>query len=286
MPKPSCWYEILPIKIGSGAFSNVFQGLCRKPLRKTFDVAIKCILKSHTSLKEAEIMESLPAHPNIVTFYDTWKNPQSERVFIAMELIENGIDLKKWTSSFERNDPILPLRICQILLQIFAAISHIHAHLIFHGDIKPTNIMIVEKENGDIEIKIIDFGLSSHFDYIPQKYRGSPLFFSPEIAHLQGIDHRSDIWAMGILIIQILSREEKPWFLKDAMDIDNVISELKTLDFDRTPFPRKLLEHEDPNIVFLARMAQRCLALDKSERPTAQICVTELMDKIAELSSA
>jgi serine/threonine protein kinase len=112
------------------------------------------------------------------------------------------------------------------------------------------------------------------------------MYLSPEIAKMLNIDHTSDIWAMGIVILQILTGIAKPWFLRNAKTFEDVIYILNNLNYVRTPFPRDLLEHKDPNVVFFASIAQRCLALDKSERPSAQDVVTILTEKLAELKLA
>jgi serine/threonine protein kinase len=283
-PHPQSFY--LCVKpIGKGSFGEVYEGISRKTGSR-MKVAIKRTLQSPSSEKEAEIMRSIPPdHPNVCKFIDTWVDSKNRR-YIVMELIENGEELKEWLVKRKLDEPIAPLRICQILLQIFAAIAHIHEHNIYHGDIKPSNIMIIEREDGTNEIKLIDFGLASYFNSIPQKHKGSPVYFSPEIANMLNIDHTSDIWAMGIVILQILTGIAKPWFLRDAKTFEDFIYILNKLNYDRTPFPRDLLEHKDPNVVFFASIAQRCIALDKSERPSAQDVVTILTEKLAELKLA
>ncbi len=271
-------YVITCNPIGKGVYGKVYIGFLRIPGSPPLKVAIKKVSNSQDALKEVTIMSSTPPHPNICKLHDTWDS--CGKRFIAMEFIK-GEDLNKYLDDCDPDEEINTSQICQILLQVFSAIAHLHEHLIFHGDIKPANIMIFKKEDGTIEIKIVDFGQSSHFDSVPQKHQGSPLYFSPEIAHTQGIDSKSDIWSMGLLILHFLTRSKTPWYLIDARKVDDVVQILKTLDFAKTPFPRELLEHEDPNIVFLARISQRCLSLDKSVRPSAQDVVTELMGKLS-----
>jgi serine/threonine protein kinase len=290
--------------LGRGA-RPVYRGLHKVPGVPSEVVAIKmfrdCENVDSPKLSEADMMLSIPPHPNICRCYDKWIDGCGNG-FIAMELID-GKNLKEFLEDVDPDEPIAPLQICEILLQIFSAISHLHEHLIFHGDIKPANIMICKLKNGKFQIKIVDFDQSSYFHSVPQIYQGTPLYSSPEIAnapeiahaqgaspeiaHAQGdIDSKSDIWAMGPIILHFLTLSEKPWYLKNARNIGEVVGILRTLDFAKTPFPPELLQHEDPNIAFLARIAQNCLALDKSERPSAQDVVAELSAKIAELRDA
>jgi serine/threonine protein kinase len=199
-----------------------------------------------------------------------------------MEFCE-GVDLQTYLKA---NRKLHSRKIMQIMLQISSAIAHLHEHRIFHGDIKPANIMIDEKADGSIHIKLIDFGLSVHFGAIRQVIQGSPLYFSPEIAHKQDVDPSSDIWAFAVILLEMLSDEQKPFFLKSAKSSHDVVSILESLSFDSTPFPENLLHHEDPNVVFLSRIAQRCLSLDRLQRPIAQEIAAELMGKIKELGDA
>jgi serine/threonine protein kinase len=229
-------------------------------------------------------MASLPSHQNVCGFFDTWV--LDGKRYIAMELI-SGITLREWLDSLDFDDTIDWRKIISIFLQIFSGIAHLHEHRIFHGDIKPANIMIMERSNGTIEIKLVDFGYSSHFDSIPQQPTGSPIYSSPEIANVQGIDGSSDLWAVGVIILECCSGGwQKPWFLKDAKNQHDVFQCLKSLNYSTSPFPAEYLQHENPNVAFLAGIAQRCLALDKSERPRAQDVVTELTAKLAELRDA
>ena len=277
-------YEVTDQKIGEGSNGKVYLGYSSNPSDPTsrFEVAIKKIKDSPSILKEVNMMSSIPPHPNICKFHHTWVTDSGKRI-IAMELIK-GKDLKEWLDEKDPDEPINSILINQVFLQCFSAIDHLHEHLIAHCDIKPANIMINEDKDGNIEIKLIDFGLSRHFHHIPQKHRGTPLYFSPEIAGIRYMDYTSDIWAMGVILLNMLTGIVCPFFLRDARKVSDVLSLLQTLDFDRTPFPRELLEHYDPGVVILAGIAQRCLSLDKATRPTPKVLVSELLklsDKLA-----
>jgi serine/threonine protein kinase len=269
-------------EIGKGKFGKVYVVIQTKPGCRPMRVAMKVAFDSEVSKREADLMASIPLHPNICMILDTWVLLGKRH--IAMELID-GISLREWLDDIDFDEPIEWKKIIGIFIQIFSGIAHLHRHLIYHGDIKPANIMIVELDDGTIEIKLVDFGASSHFVSI--KATGSPLYFSPEIAHKQGIDGSSDLWAIGLIILEIVSGGwEKPWFLRDTKNPADIVDRLKTLNYSATPFPPEYFQHESPIAIFLARIAQRCLALDKSERPRAQDVVTELTAKLAELRDA
>ena len=299
MDSPHHFYR-LGSKIGKGSFGSVYQGFYKKPGQPQKIVAIKVLDASKYSKLEAELTASIPPHPNVCKFLDTWV--LNDKRYIAVELID-GMSLRNWLDAFDFDEPIDWRKIIDIFLQIFSGIAHLHEHLIFHGDIKPANIMIIGRHDGTIQLKHIDFGESSHFGSpfgspfgsIPQRKTGSPLYFSPEnsSADLEfsldhtSLDHTSDIWAAAIIILECVSGgKQTPWFLMDFKSKEDIVERLQKLDYSKTPFPAEYFQHESQIAVFLARIAQRCLALDKSERPSAQNVVTELSAKLAELGDA
>lgn len=264
-------------KLGEGTSGTVWLSKCG-------GLAIK-VGPSLCIQKEAKIMASIPPNRNVCRFLcSEQRNPKMSQ--IVMELII-GISLRDWFDRLDFDDPIDWMKILRIFIQIFSGIAHLHEHHIFHGDIKPANIMIIERDDGTIEVKICDFGQSSYFGSIPQRETGSPLYFSPEITNKFGICEKSDIWAAALIMLECVSGEKQtPWFLMDYKSKEDIVEKLQKLDYSKTPFPAKYFQHESPIAVFLARIAQRCLALDKSERPSAQDVVTELSAKLAEFGGA
>jgi serine/threonine protein kinase len=270
--------------IGSGTYGNVFESFQTIPGTIPKKVALKVQDDFPNSRLEAEIMASLPEHENVCEFFDTWV--LGRKRYIAMEF-SHGITLREWLDDIDFDEPIDWRKMLIIFLQIFSGIAHLHEHRIFHGDLKPANIMIVVREDRIIEIKIVDLGFSSHFDSIPQQPTGSPMYSSPEVANEKGIDGSSDLWAVAVIMLELLCEGwVKPFFLRDTQTANDIVARLKNLNYSTTPFPPELLQHKNPIVAFLAGIAQRCLALDKSERPRAQDIVTELTAKLAELELA
>lgn len=269
-------------QIGRGTSGIVVQSKCER-------YAIKVpTLKTNGDMncldREAKIMASIPPHSNVCGFIGS-KQINPRLIYIVMEYIP-GISLREWFDGLDFDVPIDWRKILLIFVQIFSGIAHLHEHRIFHGDIKLANIMIIERDDGTFEIKIIDFGQSS-LGSIPQRQTGSPLYFSPENAREQGIDGASDIWAAALIILECVSGGQQiPWFLMDFKNREDIVARLESLNYSQTPFPPELLQHENAIIAFLAGIAQRCLALDKSERPRAQDVVTELSAKLAEFGGA
>lgn len=270
-------------RIGGGTTSVVASAYCTQPDGSLNRVLIKTMLPNFTqiSTREADMMSQIPPHPLLCAFRETFLEASGRR-HIVMEFCE-GVDMKKYLTT---NGKIDPKKTMRIILQIFSGLAHLHENQILHGDIKPANIMVNEKADGSVQIKILDFGFSRRFDDISQNTQGTPLYFSPEIANAYNVDASSDIWATGVVILHMLTGVEKPFFLHAAKNPSDVRPILLNLSFETTPFPPELLQNEDPNVVFLARIAQSCLSLDRSQRPRAQEIVAELTGKIAELCDA
>jgi serine/threonine protein kinase len=270
-------------RIGGGTTSVVASAYCTQPDGSLGRVLIKTMLSDFTQIgtREADIMSRIPPHPLLCAFRETFLEASGRR-HIVMEFCE-GVDFKK---HLETRGKIDPKKIMQIMLQIFSGLTHLHENQILHGDIKPANIMVNEKADGSVQIKILDFGFSRHFNDISQTTQGTPLYFSPEIANAYNVDASSDIWASGVMMLHMLTGVEKPFFLHAAKKPCDVKQILLGLSFETTPFPPELLQNEDPNVRFLAEIAQRCLSLDRSLRPKAEEIVAELTGKIAELCDA
>ena len=187
-------YEVIE-KIASGGMSNVFQA---KRLHDNKIVAIKLIRDSMAKNKEAvkrfcaeaKLVMSLN-HPNIVKVFsleNSKKNP-----FITMEYIE-GYTLRGLLN--EKN--MLDNRtIINISMNIAKGLEYIHSKGIIHKDIKPKNILT------DTTAKISDFGIAS---YGPTEYahrQGAPSYMSPEQVRGRNIDHRTDIYSLGITMYEM-----------------------------------------------------------------------------------
>lgn len=199
-------YEILE-KIGSGGMGNVYKAHDRRLDRI---VAIK-ILKSEYNTDENFIRkfkrESLAAasisHPNIVSIYDVGAEEIDEDsvYYIVMEYIE-GRTLKE---IIMEEGPIQANRALNYTIQIAEALKVAHSKNIVHRDIKSQNIMVTR----DNRVKVTDFGIArvagNSTVTMTNSVMGSVHYFSPEQAKGAKVDHRSDIYSMGIVLYEMLT---------------------------------------------------------------------------------
>ena len=152
-------------------------------------------------LREAKAAGAL-SHPNIVTIFDVGEI--ESRPYIAMELL-GGTPLDQMIP--QGNE--LPLRDVLIIgLQIANALDYAHSKGIFHRDIKPANIMRLPDGN---TVKLVDFGIALVSEgensdrTVAGTIMGTPHYMSPEQARGEKSDARSDLWAVGVILYQLLT---------------------------------------------------------------------------------
>ena len=146
------------------------------------------------------------SHPNIIQILDVGEI--DEFIFFTMQLIQ-GKPLTHLINSAKKQvlptRRFLPLRaVIQIFTQILAALDYAHQQDIIHRDIKPDNIMIEKHTQRPI---ITDFGLAKVFRDAQEDQsiaRGSPLYMPPEQIINEPTDERSDIYATGIMLFEML----------------------------------------------------------------------------------
>lgn len=189
--------------IGSGGMANVFLA---QDLILDREVAVKVLRFDFQNDKDAIRRfqrEALAAtelvHPNIVTVYDVGEEDGLQ--FIVMEYVK-GMDLKKY---IQERYPIPYLTVVEIMQQILSAISLAHQHRIIHRDLKPQNILI----NEDGVVKIADFGIAIALSETSitqtNTMLGSVHYLSPEQARGSMATHQSDIYAIGIILYEMLT---------------------------------------------------------------------------------
>ncbi len=146
---------------------------------------------------EAEIAGQL-SHPSIVTIYDV--GDDGDLTYMAMELLD-GKDLDK----FVTKDNLLPLpKVLDVVARVAEALAFAHRANVIHRDIKPANIMLLEGGG----VKVTDFGIAKAISSSRTRtgvILGTPNYMSPEQIMGQKIDHRSDIFSLGVLFFQLLT---------------------------------------------------------------------------------
>ena len=209
-------------KLGKGSFGRVIEVLEKSTNKK---YAMKIINKDSTKIfkyntvkEEVNILKNL-SHPNIIKFYDFEESVS--KLYIIMELAE-GESLFEWINNNftnnknnENSQIIDESQIYIIIKQLLLAIHYLHNHNICHRDIKPQNILL-KKKNDINNIKLIDFGLSvKNFENIGEnKICGTWAYMSPEMLFNHKYYKPIDLWAVGIIMYQLLNNGEHPFYKK------------------------------------------------------------------------
>jgi beta-lactam-binding protein with PASTA domain/predicted Ser/Thr protein kinase len=204
--------------LGYGGMAEVHRG---RDLRLGRDVAIKT-LRSDLARdatfqlrfrREAQNAAALN-HPAIVAVYDTGEEhgPSGEELpYIVMEFV-NGRTLKEVLTAEGR---LMPRRALEIVADICSALEFSHRHGIIHRDIKPGNVMLTQTG----QVKVMDFGiaraLASGASTMTQTSAviGTAQYLSPEQARGEAVDARSDVYATGCVIYELLCSQ--PPFVGD-----------------------------------------------------------------------
>ena len=191
--------------------------------------------------------------PHVVQMFDHGVVDGSP--FIVMELLE-GEDLRR---RIER-DRILPLQeLDAIVTQACKALGQAHRAGIVHRDIKPDNIFLCSNEDGDVFVKLLDFGIAKTGGLTggmgatkTGAVMGTPYYMSPEqaIGH-KGIDFRTDLWSLGVVLFEAMTGSR-------AFDGDNIVALAMAISQGPMPVPSSVNRSLPPSIdAWFARACAR-----------------------------
>ncbi len=272
--------------IGSGAMGAVFRAR-QIALEKT--IALKVMHGEHADdpafaarfHREAKAASRLN-HPNSIQVIDFGAEPDG-LLYIAMEYLDG----RSLHSVLRDEWPLEPARIADILMQTLAALAVAHDLGVVHRDLKPENVMILSGTDDDGRpkdiVKVCDFGIAKITD--PRAYRGNgerdsegpvttagflvgtPEYMSPEQGRGEKLDPRSDLYSVGVILFEMLTR-------RVPFDAENAIGIVLKHITEEPPVPSQLVPGTDPR---LDAIAIRALRKFREERyPSARDMRAEL----------
>lgn len=258
------WYE-LQEKIGAGGMGEVYKAVDTRLNRR---VALKFLCEAMENdkaakrrlVKEARAIAMLE-HPNICAVHGIEQS--DEHHFIVMQYIEG-----KTLAECIDHQTITVEKFKALARQIFIAVAFAHSHGVIHRDLKPGNIMLT----GDEQIKILDFGLAKIIsqkqlftgDSIEDISRfsqngaviGTVSYMSPEQLRGEKLDYRSDIFSVGIILYELLTKQNP---FKHSSHAETIVAilhdEPPSLKESSLGFPANLIN-----------LVEKCLQKDKEKR--------------------
>jgi Tol biopolymer transport system component len=218
-------YRVLA-PLGKGGMGEVYAASDDRLGRR---IALKVLPSAHAGdeqrrarfLAEARAASALQ-HPNIVTIFDI--GSEDGRDYFAMEMIE-GMPLR----ALLRKGAVPLERALSIAADIAAALAAAHAAGIVHRDIKPENVVVTPSGQAKMLdfglAKIVDLGFSSTPDApttplertVPGAITGTVAYMSPEQASAEPVDHRTDIFSLGVTLYEMLAGRH-PFAAKTSID--------------------------------------------------------------------
>ena len=146
--------------------------------------------------REARIVASLN-HPGICTLYGI--DRQGDRLCLVMEHLE-GQPLSRMLE----NGRLEEAQAIRVGIQVADAVEAAHSKGVIHGDIKPSNIFVTSSG----QVKLMDFGIASRTGDGASAVRGTPGYMSPEQAEGKPVDRRSDVFGMGCVLYEMITRRQ------------------------------------------------------------------------------
>ena len=255
-------------RVGSGGMGTVYRaeqaGLGRQVALKVLKGELVSDRDTVTRFhREAKAM-SLLVHPNTVRVFDFGEDEAQGHLFLAMELLEGEL-LTAWVER-EGTPPIAEA--VEVVRQILRSLAEAHQKGIIHRDLKPDNIFLARVEGQSLPVvKVLDFGIAKAFrddrkiDQLETQAGtvfGTPRYMSPEQAQGKTLDHRSDLYTVGVLLYQLLTG--RPPFLDD----DAVVVMAKHIR--ETPAAPRTVVPDHPIPRSLERCLMRALAKEPDDR--------------------
>ena len=253
-------YKLLKL-LGEGSFGKAY--LCEN-LSDNSHCVIKQIpldgLDEHEkkeTYNEVLILKKVN-HSNIIKFIDVFKKSKPINTLnIVTEYADDGDLNQKIEKLRQKKSPLTEKEIINYLIQICLALNHIHKKKIIHRDIKSGNIFLTK---GGL-VKLGDFGISKGFKNTWEKAKskvGTPYYLSPEIINSKPYDSKSDIWALGVLLYEMMTFK---------------------MPFNANSLPALSLKilrgiYQCPSSYYskdLINLVKQCLTIEPKRRPSAEM---------------
>jgi serine/threonine protein kinase len=250
-------------KLAQGGMSSVYLA---RDMRESGLYAVKVLrrdLISEPHIQERFFNESRAVsridHPAVIRIYDVGKTGDG-RICLVMEYI-HGTALRMHM----KGGPLAVDEVLGIVSQVADGLHAAHAQSVVHRDLKPENVLIPNKKMPGAKVKVIDFGIARIIDTpritTQQHIMGTPQYIAPEQATDKQVDHRADIYALGVMTYEMLTGQ-LPF---DGKDPETLLEQHVHAD------PPPLQAHFAADTVSpdLCDLVMECLSKDPNRRPSS-----------------
>jgi NIMA (never in mitosis gene a)-related kinase len=248
-------YKIIKL-LGEGAFGKAY--LAKSDNEDEQYVIKQVIMEEMTdqekrdTFNEAIILKKLD-HPNIIKFKEVFRQKRPKDALNIVTEFADGGDLGQKIEE-QKKKPFPESQILDYITQICLALQHIHKKHIIHRDLKSNNVFLMKSGI----VKVGDFGIAKGLKSTWDKAKtmvGTPYYLSPEIINSKPYDSKSDIWALGVLLYELMTFK---------MPFNAVSLPLLSIKINRGVYapPPGIYSSE------LKDLLKKCLTLDPKGRPT------------------
>jgi eukaryotic-like serine/threonine-protein kinase len=259
--------------LGQGAMGTVYRGehlaVGRPIALKVLSHELSSSSTFRTRFRAEARAASAAGHPNIIEVFDAGELPDG-RPYLVMELLHG----RELFAELRDHGPMAPERACWIIREVARALHAAHEVGIIHRDLKAENIFLVDRDGAD-GVKVLDFGIAhggveGQRVTTPGLAMGTPEYMAPEQAYGAEARPTFDIYALGVLLFELLVGEP-PFVADNPIEIlgkksSNAAPSLQTR---REGLPEALVE-----------LVDECLALDPEDRPKTADEVARRLDAI------
>jgi serine/threonine protein kinase len=255
--------------IGRGGMGAVYEAT---DLRLNRQVAIKIMLGNmfgdRTALRRFEREAQASArlnHPNIISVYD-YGGIRTDGAYLVMELVR-GTTLR---SELQRVGRLDPQTAAAWFTQLLEGVKAAHQAGVIHRDLKPENVLISSQPSGREQIKVLDFGLAKILQIDPSNPQsltapgmimGTFAYMSPEQVTGEEVDERSDIFSLGVMVVEALTGH-RPFVGRTSAEL---ITAILSAPFHLLAEARAVAGTSD-EVRQLDEVLQGCLAKDRAQR--------------------
>lgn len=207
---------------------------------------------------EARAINQL-SHANIVAFHDY--GVVDDKRFVVMDLLEG----RTLSDAIEKEGKLDPLLCVEIFIQVSDALAHAHEKGILHRDIKPSNIMLLDERPGNVNVKVLDFGIAKIDNKDGQRLTttgeifGSPVYMAPEQGLGASVDARSDVYSLGCVMYESLTGHV-------PLEGNNAIETIMQHVNKEAPRLSQKIKTESDLLKALERIIARCLEKEPNNR--------------------